>query len=29
VALQNAAKVVDNRDKVLQTGPVQDPSSAL
>jgi peptidyl-prolyl cis-trans isomerase D len=28
-ALQSAAKIVDNRDKVLQTGPVQDPSSAL
>lgn len=28
-ALQSAAKIVDNRDKVLQSGPVQDPSSAL
>jgi peptidyl-prolyl cis-trans isomerase D len=28
-ALRGAAKVVDNRDKVLQTGPAQDPSSAL
>jgi hypothetical protein len=28
-ALQSSAKIVDNRDKVLQTGPVQDPSSAL
>ena len=25
----SAAKIVDNRDKVLQTGPAQDPSSAL
>jgi peptidyl-prolyl cis-trans isomerase D len=28
-ALQSAAKIVDNRDKVLQTGPAQDPTSAL
>jgi len=28
-ALRGAAKVVDNRDKVLQTGPTQDPNSAL
>jgi peptidyl-prolyl cis-trans isomerase D len=28
-ALRSAAKVVDNRDKVLQSTPVQDPSSAL
>ncbi len=28
-ALQSAAKIVDNRDKVLQSTPVQDPSSAL
>ena len=28
-ALQSAAKIVDNRDKVLQSGPAQDPSSAL
>jgi peptidyl-prolyl cis-trans isomerase D len=28
-ALQSSAKIVDNRDKLLQTGPVQDPSSAL
>ena len=28
-ALQSAAKIVDNRDKVLQSAPVQDPSSAL
>jgi peptidyl-prolyl cis-trans isomerase D len=28
-ALRGAAKIVDNREKVLQTGPVQDPSSAL
>jgi peptidyl-prolyl cis-trans isomerase D len=28
-ALRSAAKVVDNRDKVLQTAPAQDPSSAL
>jgi peptidyl-prolyl cis-trans isomerase D len=28
-ALRGAAKVVDNREKVLQTSPVQDPGSAL
>ena len=28
-ALRGAAKIVDNRDKVLQTGPAPDPSSAL
>ncbi|HJR15504.1 MAG TPA: SurA N-terminal domain-containing protein [Gemmatimonadales bacterium] len=28
-ALQSSAKIVDNRDKVLQSGPVQDPSTAL
>ena len=28
-ALQDAAKIVDNRDKVLQSGPVQDPATAL
>jgi peptidyl-prolyl cis-trans isomerase D len=28
-ALQSSAKIVDNRDKVLQSGPAQDPSSAL
>lgn len=28
-ALRSAAKVVDNREKVLQSGPAQDPSSAL
>jgi peptidyl-prolyl cis-trans isomerase D len=28
-ALRAAAKVVDNREKVLQTAPAQDPSSAL
>jgi len=28
-ALRNAAKIVDNRDKVLQAAPAQDPSSAL
>jgi peptidyl-prolyl cis-trans isomerase D len=28
-ALQSSAKIVDNRDKVLQSTPVQDPSSAL
>ena len=28
-ALQSAAKVVDNRDKVLQSTPLQDPSTAL
>ncbi len=28
-ALRGAAKIVDNRDKVLQSGPVSDPSSAL
>jgi peptidyl-prolyl cis-trans isomerase D len=28
-ALRGAAKIVDNRDKVLQTGPAQDPASAL
>jgi peptidyl-prolyl cis-trans isomerase D len=28
-ALRGAAKIVDNRDKVLQTGTAQDPSSAL
>lgn len=28
-ALQSAAKIVDNRDKVLQAGPAQDPNSAL
>ena len=28
-ALQDAAKIVDNRDKVLQSGPAQDPASAL
>ena len=28
-ALRNAAKIVDNREKVLQTAPAQDPSSAL
>ena len=28
-ALRGAAKIVDNREKVLQTGPAQDPSSAL
>jgi peptidyl-prolyl cis-trans isomerase D len=28
-ALRGAAKVVDNREKVLQAGPAQDPSSAL
>lgn len=27
--LRGAAKIVDNREKVLQTGPAQDPSSAL
>jgi peptidyl-prolyl cis-trans isomerase D len=28
-ALRSAAKVVDNREKVLQAAPAQDPSSAL
>ena len=28
-ALQSAAKIVDNRDKVLQSGPAQDPATAL
>ena len=28
-ALQSAAKIVDNRDKVLQSTPLQDPSTAL
>ena len=28
-ALQSAAKVVDNRDKVLQSTPAQDPGAAL
>jgi peptidyl-prolyl cis-trans isomerase D len=28
-ALQSTAKIVDNRDKVLQSGPVQDPATAL
>jgi peptidyl-prolyl cis-trans isomerase D len=28
-ALQSAAKIVDNRAKVLQTGPAQDPTTAL
>lgn len=28
-ALRSAAKVVDNREKVLQSGPAQDPGSAL
>jgi peptidyl-prolyl cis-trans isomerase D len=28
-ALRGAAKIVDNRDKVLQTGTAQNPSSAL
>jgi len=27
-ALQSTAKIVDNRDKVLQSGPARDPSSA-
>ncbi len=29
LALQSAAKIVDNRDKVLRSGPAQDPSLAL
>ena len=29
IALRDAAKIVDNREKVLQSGPAQDPSSAL
>jgi peptidyl-prolyl cis-trans isomerase D len=28
-ALRDAAKIVDNRAKVLQTGPAQDPTTAL
>jgi peptidyl-prolyl cis-trans isomerase D len=28
-ALQGTAKIVDNRDKVLQSGPAQDPATAL
>jgi peptidyl-prolyl cis-trans isomerase D len=28
-ALQSAAKIVDNRAKVLQSGPAQDPATAL
>ena len=28
-ALQSSAKIVDNRDKVLQSGPVQEPRSVL
>ena len=28
-ALRSAAKIVDNRDKVLQTGPATDPSQSL
>jgi peptidyl-prolyl cis-trans isomerase D len=28
-ALRGAAKIVDNRERVLQTGPAQDPGSAL
>lgn len=28
-ALRSAARIVDRRDKVLQTGPAQDPGSAL
>ena len=28
-ALRGTAKIVDNREKMLQSGPAQDPSSAL